>query len=87
VSSAAEWIEEPPTGAITPERYEDLKETAKARVLDDKSYMPKRFWHMFAGLGAIARSELGGAELAAQVLDEVANADVGDDYDPQGSVL
>lgn len=87
MSSAAEWIEEPQAGVITPERYEELKETAKARVLDDRSYMPKRFWHMFAALGALARSELGGADFAAQVLDEVANADVGDDYDPQRSVL
>jgi hypothetical protein len=76
-----------PQGAISQERYDELKETAKARVLDSKSYMPTRFWHLFAGLGAIARSELGGAELAAQVLDEVANADLGDDYDPQWAVL
>lgn len=76
-----------PQGAITQERYDDLKETAKARVLDDRSYMPRQFWHMFAALGALARSELGGADFAAQVLDEVAMADLGDDYDPQGSVL
>jgi hypothetical protein len=70
-------------GAMTQQRYEDLKETAKARFLEDKSYMPSRFWHMFAALGARAR---GGDEFAAEVLEEVALANAGDDYDPNGGV-
>jgi hypothetical protein len=69
---------------MTQQRYDDLKETAKARVLEDKSYMPTRFWHLFAALGARAR---GGDEFAAEVLEEVALADAGDDHDPQGEVL
>jgi hypothetical protein len=75
-----------PLGAMTQERYDDLKETAKARLLD-KGYMPTNFWHMFAALGAIARNGLGGADLAAEVLHEVATASAGDDYDPQQAVL
>lgn len=74
-------------GAISQEQYDDLKDTAKARVVDDRTYMPTRFWHMFAALGALARSGLAGADFAAQVLDEVATADIGDDHDPQRSVL
>jgi hypothetical protein len=74
----------PPPGSMTQERYDDLKETAKARLLEDKGYMPKNFWHMFAALGARAR---GGDEFAAEVLEEVALADVGDDYDSCGGVL
>lgn len=76
-----------PTGAISQERYDELKETAKARVLEEKPYMPNRFWVMFGALGALARSELGAADFAAEVLHEVATADVGDDHDPQRSVL
>ena len=77
----------PPPGAMTQERYDDLKETAKARVLEDKGYMPKNFWHMFAALGAIARNGRGAADLAAEVLHEVATASAGDEYEPCGDVL
>jgi len=76
-----------PTGAISQERYDDLRDTAKARVLDDRTYMPRRFWHMFSALGLLARTNVEGAAFAARILDEVATADLGDDHDPQGSVL
>lgn len=73
--------------AMTQERYDDLRDIAKAAVLDDKAFMPAGFWHMFAALGAIARN-LNHGEFAANTLEEVALSawDNADRYDPQGGV-